>query len=95
MLSHLQTLYGLYVADGCDRSIDCPVQVSSTVSSNLCPAYDDLFDGVEEHALAMLLLPWLELCHTEDSTFQEVHVHVCVHCRHSAIKLLFCLRDVY
>ena len=72
MLSHLQTLYGLYVADGCDRNIDCPVHVSSTVSSNLCPAYDDLFDGVEEHALAMLLLPWLELCHTEDSAFQEV-----------------------
>ena len=77
-LSHMQTLYGLYIADGCDRNIDCPASVSSSVSSNLCPAYDDLFDAVEEHALSMLLLPWLELCHSEDSTFQEVCIIVVV-----------------
>lgn len=67
-----QALYSSYISDGCDKYIDCPVQLCGIISSNLWPAYEDLFDAVEEHALALLLIPWLELCSSEDRTFQEV-----------------------
>ena len=67
-----QALYGRFISESCDKSIDCPKQISSIVSSNLWPAYEDLFDAVEEYTLAMLLVPWLELCSSEDRTFQEV-----------------------
>ena len=61
----MQALYGCFVCDGCDKSIDCPMQLADSISSNLWPAYED-------HALSMLLIPWLELCSSEDKIFQEV-----------------------
>ena len=70
--SLFQALYGRFISESCGQSIDCPKQISGVVLSNLWPAYEDLFDAVEEYTLAMLLVPWLELCSSEDRTFQEV-----------------------
>ena len=72
LMYYMQALFGCYMCDGSDMDIDCPAQLASSVSSNLWPAYEDLFDAVEEHSLSMLLIPWLELCSSEDRVFQEV-----------------------
>ncbi len=42
------------------------------VSANLWPAYEDLFDSAEEHALGLLLLQWVEMVTSEEQTFQKV-----------------------
>lgn len=48
-----------------------------TISANLWPAYEDLFDEAEEHALNMLNGKWLELCDNEDMEFQKVTTCCC------------------
>lgn len=42
------------------------------MSTSLWPAYEDLFDEAEEHALDMLLTQWNDLCNSEDLAFQKV-----------------------
>ncbi len=40
--------------------------------ANLWPAYEDLFDSAEEHALGLLLLQWVDMVTSEDQLFQKV-----------------------
>ena len=68
----LQTLYGRFLAEGSEESIECPQLIVGAVSANLWPAYEDLFDSAEEHALGMLLLKWVEMVTSEDRLFQKV-----------------------
>ncbi len=48
------------------------------VLANLWPAYEDLFDGPEEHALGLLLLKWVDMVTSEDQIFQKVCVTVII-----------------
>ena len=72
LFSNTQTLHGRFIAESSDESIECPKQIVETVSSNLWPAYEDLFDSAEEHALGILLLQWVEMVTSEDKLFQKV-----------------------
>jgi len=55
-----------------DEGIGCPLHVVGVITSHLWPAYEDLFDEAEEHALQMLLGQWVGLCNNEDFLFQKV-----------------------
>lgn len=46
---------------GAPCSIDCPVTISTKIMKNLWPAFEELFDDAEEHALNLLSVPWIEL----------------------------------
>ena len=65
-------LYSCYIMEDSSEDICCPLSVVDTITSHLWPAYEDLFDKAEEHALQLLLEKWQELCSSEDSTFQKV-----------------------
>lgn len=55
-----------------DEGIGCPLHAVGVITSHLWPAYEDLFDEAEEHALQMLLGQWVGLCNNEDFIFQKV-----------------------
>lgn len=47
----------------------------------MMPAFEELFDKVEEHTLNILLEPWMVLLHRDRQSFQKViTVHHCI-CR--------------
>jgi len=43
------------------------------VHSKLLPAFEELFDEVEEHALSILLEPWTLLINGDKDAFQQVN----------------------
>ncbi|XP_064382718.1 regulator of G-protein signaling 22-like isoform X2 [Halichondria panicea] len=67
-----KTLYGRFISQGSEENIECPQSIVGAVSANLWPAYEDLFDSAEEHALGLLLLQWVEMVTSEEQTFQKL-----------------------
>ena len=67
-----QALHSRYIMESGDEGIGCPLHVVGVITSHLWPAYEDLFDEAEEHALQMLLGQWVGLCNNEDFIFQKV-----------------------
>lgn len=65
-------MFGRHVCEGSTESIECSGDIINLVSDNLWPAYEDLFDQAEEHALDKLLTQWIELSYSEDETFKKV-----------------------
>lgn len=65
-------LFGRYISPGGLENIDCSDRVIARVTNNLWPAYDDLFDLAEEHALSTLLSQWNDLCTKDSSKFREL-----------------------
>ena len=74
-----QILYGLYIVDGCDESVGCPPEVVGQIACSLWPAYEDLFDVVEEHTLSVLLEQWEELAASDELRFQKVRIRIYMH----------------
>lgn len=67
--------YGTY-------SIDCPGGIQCNVLERLWPPYEDLFDRVEQYALGILNDKWIELCHKESESFQQVYSYMVIMCVH-------------
>ena len=65
-------LYSCYIVEGSPSFISCPIDVSTTISHELWPAFEDLFDLAEEYVLGELLIQWLELCELEKQRFDKV-----------------------
>ena len=74
----MQTLFGRYICECCTNAIQCSPEVAGAISTNLWPAYEDLFDEAEEHALDILLGQWNDLCNSEDVTFQKVRIEALI-----------------
>lgn len=68
----IQAIFGRYISEGSSCSIECSMDVIDIISFNLKPAYEDLFDLAEEHAVELLLVQWNVLCTQETNTFQQV-----------------------
>lgn len=66
-------MFGYYISECCSSSIGCPPEVVRDISANLWPAYEDLFDEAEEHALHLLYLRWKDLSSSEEDEFQKVY----------------------
>uniref|UniRef100_A0A8C5GFT0 RGS domain-containing protein n=1 Tax=Gouania willdenowi TaxID=441366 RepID=A0A8C5GFT0_GOUWI len=77
----LQHYRALFYQDGLDlyrvqreaqRSLVVDEQAQRKVCDRLLPAFEELFDEVEEHALNILLEPWALLVNREKECFQQV-----------------------
>nr|XP_055067666.1 regulator of G-protein signaling 22 isoform X1 [Misgurnus anguillicaudatus] len=53
-----QLLYSSYLCSGAQMSIELSEENRKGVLARLSPAFEDLFDQAEEHALTILLEPW-------------------------------------
>ncbi|KAM4580377.1 regulator of G-protein signaling 22 [Odontesthes bonariensis] len=69
-----QLLSSTYIFSSARRSIDVDEEVRRDVHSKLLPAFEELFDEVEEHALSILLEPWTLLVNGDKEAFQQVCV---------------------
>lgn len=67
-----QLLYSTYLLSCARRTIGVEEEISREVYNHLMPAYEELFDEVEEYALNILLEPWTLLVNQARESFQKV-----------------------
>lgn len=67
-----QLLYSTYLLSCARRTIGVDEGLSWEVHHRILPAFEELFDEVEEHALNVLLEPWTLLLHQDTESFQKV-----------------------
>uniref|UniRef100_A0A3B4XFJ5 RGS domain-containing protein n=1 Tax=Seriola lalandi dorsalis TaxID=1841481 RepID=A0A3B4XFJ5_SERLL len=67
-----QLLYSTYLYTSARRSIGVDEEIRRKVYNRLMPAFEELFDEVEEHTLNILLQPWTLLVSRDEESFQKV-----------------------
>lgn len=67
-----QLLYSTYLLSSTRRTIGVDEGMSREVHDRMTPAFEELFDEVEEHALNLLLEPWTLLVNQDRESFQKV-----------------------
>nr|XP_057909548.1 regulator of G-protein signaling 22 isoform X2 [Doryrhamphus excisus] len=75
-----QLLYSKYLISSAKRSISVPEEVRRWVYDKLTPAFEELFDHVEEHALHILMEAWTVLVDRDKDSFLQVCVHKVERC---------------
>ncbi|XP_014897224.1 regulator of G-protein signaling 22 [Poecilia latipinna] len=70
-----KVLYSTYISSFARRSINVKTEIRREVYNKLQPAFEELFDRVEEHVLDILLEPWTQLNQRDKESFQQVPVH--------------------
>ncbi|KAI3361488.1 hypothetical protein L3Q82_013638, partial [Scortum barcoo] len=75
-----QLLYSTYLFSSARRSVGVDEEIRREVYDRLMPAFEELFDKVEEHTLNILLEPWTLLVGRDKESFQEVCVQEEVRC---------------
>uniref|UniRef100_A0A3B4TX54 Regulator of G protein signaling 22 n=1 Tax=Seriola dumerili TaxID=41447 RepID=A0A3B4TX54_SERDU len=74
-----QLLYSTYLYTSARRSVGVDEEIRRKVYNRLMPAFEELFDEVEEHTLNILLQPWTLLVGRDEESFQKVCVQEEVH----------------
>lgn len=74
-----QLLYSTYLLRSAKRTIGVDEGMSWEVHDRMIPAFEELFDEVEEHALNILLEPWTLLVNQDSESFQKVTPALLVH----------------
>ncbi|XP_030605107.1 regulator of G-protein signaling 22 isoform X2 [Archocentrus centrarchus] len=69
-----QLLYSTYVSSSAKRSIGIDEELRAEVYARLMPAFEELFDSVEEHTLNILVDPWTLMADRDGESFQQVCV---------------------
>uniref|UniRef100_A0A3B5MEW1 RGS domain-containing protein n=1 Tax=Xiphophorus couchianus TaxID=32473 RepID=A0A3B5MEW1_9TELE len=67
-----QVLYSTYISSFARRNINVKTETRREVYNKLRPAFEELFDRVEEHALDILLEPWTQLNQRDKESFLQV-----------------------
>uniref|UniRef100_A0A3P8SDG8 Regulator of G protein signaling 22 n=1 Tax=Amphiprion percula TaxID=161767 RepID=A0A3P8SDG8_AMPPE len=65
-------LYSTYLFSSARRSLGVEEEIRREVYDGLRPAFEELFDGVEEYTLNILLEPWTLLANRDKESFQQV-----------------------
>uniref|UniRef100_A0A3B5MGT6 RGS domain-containing protein n=1 Tax=Xiphophorus couchianus TaxID=32473 RepID=A0A3B5MGT6_9TELE len=67
-----QVLYSTYISSFARRNINVKTETRREVYNKLRPAFEELFDRVEEHALDILLEPWTQLNQRDKESFLQI-----------------------
>ncbi|KAF7650882.1 hypothetical protein LDENG_00119300 [Lucifuga dentata] len=67
-----QLLYFTYLCSSARRSVGVDEEVRKEVYDQLVPAFEEVFDVVEEHILYVLLEPWTLLLSRDKESYQQV-----------------------
>lgn len=67
-----QLLYSTYLLSSARRTIGVDEEISTEVYHQMMPAFEELFDEVEQHALNILLEPWTRLVTKDKESLQKV-----------------------
>ncbi|KAM6909718.1 regulator of G-protein signaling 22 [Xenentodon cancila] len=78
-----QILYSTYICSFARRSVDMDEELRTQVYDRLLPAFEELFDRVEEHVLNVLLEPWTLLVSRDKESFRQLCVQEEVRCINS------------
>ncbi|XP_074539818.1 regulator of G-protein signaling 22 isoform X2 [Halichoeres trimaculatus] len=75
-----QLLYSTYLFSSARRSVGIDEEIRREVYRRMTPAYEELFDRAEDHALNILLEPWALMVSRDDESFQKVRLLEEVRC---------------
>uniref|UniRef100_A0A8C6U130 RGS domain-containing protein n=1 Tax=Neogobius melanostomus TaxID=47308 RepID=A0A8C6U130_9GOBI len=67
-----QLLYATFLCSSAKRSLGIDELLRRNVYERLTPAFEELFDDVEEHSLNVLLEPWTLLVNRDEESYQQV-----------------------
>ncbi|XP_057689432.1 regulator of G-protein signaling 22 [Corythoichthys intestinalis] len=70
-----QVLYYTYIHSSASRSIRLKEAIRKEVSDHLIPAFEELFDQVEDHILSILMEAWTVLVGLDKKSFLQVCVY--------------------
>ncbi|XP_061531428.1 regulator of G-protein signaling 22 [Phycodurus eques] len=70
-----QVLYSTYLRSSASRSIGIKEEIRKEVQDQLMPAFEELFDQVEDHILNILLDAWAVLVDREKKSFLQICVY--------------------
>lgn len=73
-MSPPQLLYSNYLLTSAKRAMDVDEELRRRVCGQMSPPFEELFDGVEEHTLSILLEPWTLLISRDTEAFQKVRL---------------------
>ena len=63
-------IFSKYVLSSGEMWVCCPHELGESISRSIYPAFEDLFDSLEEHTLQILTEPW-EACVSREQEFLE------------------------
>ncbi|XP_029927951.1 regulator of G-protein signaling 22 [Myripristis murdjan] len=69
-----QLLYSTYLCSSARRSVGVEEEMRREVYDRLTPAFEELFDGVGEHCVTLLLEPWTLMLARDKESYQQVCV---------------------
>ncbi|KAK7930671.1 hypothetical protein WMY93_007066 [Mugilogobius chulae] len=69
-----QFLFATFLCNSARRSLSIHEDTRRKVYNRLMPAFDELFDDIEEHVLNILLEPWSILVSRDEESYQQVPV---------------------
>ncbi|XP_055019838.1 regulator of G-protein signaling 22 [Boleophthalmus pectinirostris] len=69
-----QLLYATFLCSSAWRSLGIHEDMRRKVYERLMPAFEELFDDIEEHVLSILLEPWTILINRDEESYQQVPV---------------------
>uniref|UniRef100_A0A3B4BHG0 RGS domain-containing protein n=1 Tax=Periophthalmus magnuspinnatus TaxID=409849 RepID=A0A3B4BHG0_9GOBI len=67
-----QLIYATFLCSLARRSLGIHEDMRRKVYERLMPAFEELFDNIEEHALNILLEPWTILVNRDEESYQQV-----------------------
>uniref|UniRef100_A0A667ZVM4 Regulator of G protein signaling 22 n=1 Tax=Myripristis murdjan TaxID=586833 RepID=A0A667ZVM4_9TELE len=67
-----QLLYSTYLCSSARRSVGVEEEMRREVYDRLTPAFEELFDGVGEHCVTLLLEPWTLMLARDKESYQQV-----------------------
>ena len=67
-----KTIFSKYVQSSGETWVRCPHEVAESISRSIYPAFDDLFDSLEEHTLQALTEPWKDCVSREHEFFEQI-----------------------
>ena len=73
-----QELHSTFIVEGASFSIQCPPEVRRVVQRSLWPAFEELFDAAEEHALSVLVGRWRKMVEEEESKVASKVSRLCL-----------------
>ena len=65
-----KTVFSRYVLTSGDMCVHCPYEIVEKIGRSIYPAFEDLFDSLEELVLDVLAEPWMA-CLSEEHTFLD------------------------
>uniref|UniRef100_H2Z5E4 RGS domain-containing protein n=1 Tax=Ciona savignyi TaxID=51511 RepID=H2Z5E4_CIOSA len=69
-----QVIYSTYIVGGACEDIGVSIAMRKQIRLKLTPAFDELFDRVEEQVLKILIIPWNQMLGSDQASYSKIEL---------------------